>query len=214
MKLISLWWCLAVTISLCAEGSFSHTVQEVLSNIRQTRYEHKAFIDEAHGIYYVDCSSLVSFLLQKFSLQSYQALSIDKGHTRPRAHNFYDFFASLQEGVVTDGWQSVKTIDALERFDIIAWKYDVALGKKDTGHVVIVYDKPIKEVDGRYKIRVLDASKGIHANDTRAQQAQGGIGMGEMWFNVDEEGKPSGLYWSHKSVTMSRHKISMGRVLP
>lgn len=206
--------CFALSGFLHANTALENTIEHVLTSMQHTRYEHKAFIDERSGVYHVDCSAFVGFLLQKVSPHAYNALKIDKGHTRPRAQNFYDFLAVLNEGEKKEGWQGIQRINALEKFDIIAWKYDPSLGKKDTGHVVIVYEKPIKEADGRYRVRVLDASKGTHANDSRAQKSEGGIGEGVMWFRVDEEGKPLGLYWSDRSKSMSRHQISMGRVLP
>ena len=206
--------CLFLSGFLYANTAFQNAIEHVFTSMQHTRYEHKTAIDETNGIYHVDCSSFVGFLLQKSSLQAYTALSIDKGHLRPRAQNFYDFFASLNENEQKEGWQGIKTMQSLQIFDIIAWKYDARLGKKDTGHVVIVYEKPIKEADGRYKVRVLDASKGTHANDSRAQKSEGGIGEGVMWFRVDEEGRPFGVYWSDRSEGMSRHQISMARVLP
>lgn len=189
---------------------------ETLLNVRQTQYNHKPFIDERKGIYVVDCSSFVGFLLQKVSVQSYQALSIDKGHTRPRAQNFYDFLVSLRAGENRKGWLGIKTMASVKKGDIIAWKYDKSLDKvdkKDTGHVVIVYETPKKEPDGRYKVVVLDASKGTHANDSRAGKKEGGIGVGTMWFKVDKEGKPVGLYWSERSHALSEHAMAMGRVV-
>lgn len=206
--------CFFAFSSLQAHTTFQNAIEHVFTSMQHTRYEHKTAIDETNGIYHVDCSSFVGFLLQKSSLQAYTALSIDKGHARPRAQNFYDFFASLNENEQKEGWQGIKAMQSLQTFDIIAWKYDARLGKKDTGHMVIVYEKPIKEADGRYRVRVLDASKGTHANDSRAQKSEGGIGTGVMWFRVDEEGKPFGVYWSDRSKSMSRHQISMGRVLP
>lgn len=204
---------LVLTASVYASASLADVAHETLLNVRQTRYNHKPFIDEGKGIYIVDCSSFVGFLLQKVSLQSYQALSIDKGHTRPRAQNFYDFLASLKAGETRKGWLGIKTMSSVQKWDIIAWKYAKNLDKKDTGHVVIVYETPKKEPDGRYKVVVLDASKGTHANDSRAQNKDGGIGIGTMWFKVDKEGKPIGLYWSERSHAISEHVMAMGRVV-
>ena len=186
--------------------------QELLAHLTSSRYEHKLLIDESKGVYALDCSLFIGHLVKKVSPLAYSALPIDAPHKRPRAKNFYDFLISLKE-VSHPHWSRIVSISYLEKGDIIAWKYDPSLGKKDTGHVVMVYEKPIKEEDGRYKIVVLDSSKGTHANDSRAHQKEGGIGTGTMWFKVDKDDNPIGLYWSDRSSKMSHHAIAMGRVL-
>lgn len=186
--------------------------QELLKNLTYSRYEHKTIIDESKGTYVLDCSVLVGHLVQKISPLAYDALPMDAHHKRPRAKNFYDFFISLKEASHPH-WRRIASINALEKGDIIVWKYDQSLGKKDTGHIVMVYEKPIKESDGRYKIVVLDSSKGTHANDSRAGQKEGGIGIGTMWFQVDKDEIPIGLYWSDRSAKMSHYVIAMGRLI-
>ena len=187
--------------------------QELLAHLTSSRYEHKLVIDESKGVYALDCSLFMGHLVKKVSPIAYSALPIDASHKRPRAKNFHDFFISLKE-TSHPHWSRIFSISDLEKGDIIAWKYDPSLGKKDTGHVVMVYEKPIKEEDGRYKIVVLDSSKGTHANDSRAHQKEGGIGTGTMWFQVDKEGSPIGHYWSDRSSKMSHHVTAMGRVNP
>jgi len=186
--------------------------QELLQHLTSSRYEHKAVIDESRGTYALDCSLFIGHLIKKVSPKAYSALPIDAPHKRARAKNFYDFFTSLKASSHPN-WIPLFSMNSLEQGDIIAWKYDPNLGKKDTGHVVMVYEKPIKEADGRYKIVVLDSSKGTHAHDSRAQQKEGGIGTGTMWFHVDKDDKPIGLYWSDRSAKMSSHAIAMGRVV-
>ena len=84
--------------------------------------------------------------------------------------------------------------------------------KKDTGHVVIVSQKPVQEESHLFRIRVIDASKGKHANDTR-EEGIDGIGSGDMWFSINDNGSPIGLYWSSKEKKESQYPIAMGRVL-
>jgi hypothetical protein len=187
--------------------------QNVWQGMHYSSYDHKAFIDETSGVYRVDCSSFLGFIIGKISKEAYDSLPIDTPHKRPRAKNFYDYFHALDEHEKQGGWMGIKRIFDLEKGDIIAWKYDPSLGKKDTGHVVMVYEKPILEKDGRYKVRVMDSSKGKHAEDSRGEN-QSGIGVGTMWFRVDSEGVPNGLYWSERSPKISEHAIAMGRVTP
>lgn len=183
----------------------------VFNNIQITRYNHKSHIDEAKGEYILDCSSFVVLLLKKVSPLALASLTIDKTHTHARAKNFYDFFHSLANKEQKGGWIGIKKMREVEAGDIIAWKYDPSLAKKDTGHVVVVLEKPVNEEDGLYRIKVMDASKGKHANDTRVRGTDG-VGMGEMWFRVDTSDKPIALHWSDKAKKPSYHAIAMGRV--
>lgn len=184
--------------------------QRILQTHKETHYEHKTLIDETKGYYRVDCSSFVSYILRKKAPLALALLPIDANHTRSRAQNYYDYFKNLE--APNSHWMAVKTVVALERGDVIAWKYDPSLQKKDTGHVVIVSQKPVQEEPSLYRIRVMDASKGKHANDTRVEGIDG-IGSGDMWFRIDKNGVPIGLYWSSKAKKESRHPIAMGRVL-
>lgn len=184
--------------------------QRILQTHKETHYDHKTLIDETRGYYRVDCSSFVSYVLHKKAPLALSLLPIDAKHTRSRAQNYYDYFKNLE--APNSHWMAVKTVVELERGDVIAWKYDPLLQKKDTGHVVIVSEKPLQEESHLYRIRVIDASKGKHANDTRAE-GNDGIGSGDMWFRVDKNGVPIGLYWSSKEKKESQHPIAIGRVL-
>lgn len=203
---------LAFVSLLNAQESLLGEAQDVWRKMKYSSYEHHAFIDESHGVYRVDCSSFLGFIVGKISAQAYASLPIDAPHRRPRAKNFYDYFHSLGAFEKRGGWMGIARVSDLEEGDIIAWKYDPAFGKTDTGHVVMVYETPVKEADGRYKIRVMDSSKGKHADDSR-QENQTGIGVGTMWFRVTSEDVPNGLYWSRKSPKISEHAIAMARVV-
>ena len=84
-------------------------------------------------------------------------IPIDHGHRKARAQNFYDYFSNVKPD--NPRWESIKSVQNLERGDIIAWKYDPTLGKLDTGHVVIVAQQPELETQGIYRIRVMDSTK-------------------------------------------------------
>lgn len=197
-----------------ASLSFSEMMFEeassTLKTYQQSRYSHQTMIDEQKGIYNVDCSAFVGYILQKKAPLALEALPIDSGYKRVRAQNFYDYFKAL-EHTPSAHWIPIEAFSKLERGDVIVWKYDKALQKKDTGHIVIVSENPTREEQNLYRVRVIDASKGKHANDTRAEN-QDGIGSGDMWFRVDEKDSPIGLYWSSKDKKEAKHAIAMGRV--
>lgn len=187
--------------------------QKIFKTMQTTHYEHQTVIDESKGVYIVDCSAFVCYILKKVSPLAHSSLPVDKNHTHARAKNFYDYFKSLQSGTASNShWMAILTIKELERGDIVSWKYDPSLQKKDTGHVVIVHEKPVLEAGNLYRVRIIDASKGKHANDSRGKEADG-IGIGEMWFRVDEKNAPIGLHWSSKEKRESNHPIAMARAI-
>jgi len=154
--------------NLVASTAYSSEIfqeaQKIFETMKTTHYEHKTVIDENKGLYIVDCSVFVCHVLKKISPLALSSLPIDKSHTHARAKNFYDYFKSLQNGTSSNRhWMAVLSMKELEKGDIIAWKYDPTLQKKDTGHVVIVHERPVFEVPNLYRIRVMDASKGKHA---------------------------------------------------
>lgn len=207
--IIFLFFCL----TLLAENSrLFDTSKAVFDNVRITRYEHKKQIDEKQGIYIFDCSSFICFLLQKVSPEALAVLPIDKGHSHARAKNFYAFLILLQDKEVKSGWMRISSMDAIEVGDIIAWEFDASLGRNNTGHVVIVSHKPIKEENGIYRIAVMDSSNGKHAYDTRLKGTSG-LGEGVMWFRTDAQDRPIALHWSDKTKKPTIHAIAMGRVI-
>ena len=176
------------------EPSVFLTSQEIFNTMQRSSYEHKAFVDEAHGIYVLDCSSFMGLVIDKISPKAFASLPIDKPHKRPRAKNFYAFLNTLAPHENHDGWMGIKRMDELEKGDIIAWKYDPNLGKQDTGHVVMVYEKPILEANGFYQVRVMDSSKGKHAKDSR--------GEGQNGFSPPQRRRQNG----------SRHRLAAVKV--
>ncbi len=215
MNVIKKGWFI-ILLCLCVhadEGALYHEAQVVLNNLHTSSYSYTFYIDETEGIYETTCSSFISFLVQKVSQEAFEPLPVDTKRKQPLARNYYVFFNALKEGKQEKYWRSVRYLKEVQVGDIIAWKYDPSLGKKDTGHVVMVYEKPIQEADGRYRIRVIDSSKGTHANDTRSAHPQGGIGTGEMWFVPDEKGEIKGFYWSNRSPKMSQHALAIGRII-
>lgn len=210
-----LFWAISMTQSMATSLALSEEIfQEaytILQTYQESHYDHKTTIDELKGYYRVDCSSFIDYILRKKAPLALAMLPVDNHHTRARAHNFYDYFKALEQ-TPNYHWACVKTFVDLERGDLIAWKYDESLHKSDTGHIVIVAQKPVQEEPNLYRVRIIDASKGKHANDTR-ERTSDGIGSGDMWFRVNAEGVPYGLYWSDKEKKLNRHFIAMGRVL-
>ena len=54
-----------------------------------------------------------------------------------------------------------------EPSDFIIWRRKPIHLKGNTGHIVIILEKPVKEKDDCIRVVVLDSSRSRHARDTR-----------------------------------------------
>ena len=109
-----------------------------------------------------------------------------------------------------NGWQRIVRLMDAKPGDLIAWRKDPLPTKGNTGHIVMVMGKPVTEKDGAVHIQILDASKRGHAHDTRKKGASG-VGLGSMWFRVDEAGAPIAYHWSNPKRKPSVRPIAIGR---
>ena len=185
----------------------------IFSTMKISAYSHHKNINRKDGIYIADCSTFVAYVVGRISPKALSSLSIDKHHRHPRAKNFYDTFVNLEKSNTQNAWVNIKSMAKVEPGDIIAWKFSPLLKRRNTGHVVIVYKKPVLEKDNLYRVVVLDSSRGRHANDTRIKGVRNGVGIGTMWFRVDKLGRPIGLYWSSTKKKESKYPIAIGRVV-
>ena len=188
------------------------TTKNIINNIKVNSYSHKRYINKQEGTYRTDCSVFVGYILDKVSHKTFTLLPIDPGRHRPRAKNFYEAIKNAGYKKVYNGWLRIYDISKAQAGDIIAWKHSKIQKKKDTGHVLIIYKKPIRITKKLYYIKVIDSSKGKHAHDSRAKGTNG-IGVGTMKFKVNTSGTPIGYYWSNKSKLETKNPIVIGRAI-
>jgi hypothetical protein len=79
---------------------------DVLATVKQSRYVHTQSVDAAAGIYDVDCSGFVSWILQQIALRHLQQVPVDDRAGRPLARDYYQFFASRSDET-KQGWQQI-----------------------------------------------------------------------------------------------------------
>ena len=72
--------------------------RQILTNIKSTRYSHRTVVDEHSGVYVFDCSALVCHILEQAAPQALDVVTVDPGHKRARAKNFYDTFVNAPMG--------------------------------------------------------------------------------------------------------------------
>ena len=92
----------------------------------------------------------------------------------------------------------------VEPGDLIAWiKRDHEPGD-NTGHVVLVEEKPTAESPNQFRVRVLDSTAHGHGYDSRPE-GKSGIGRGTLWLDADADGRPIGFRWKSRKWTAPRN---------
>jgi len=191
----------------------------VMNNLRETGYVHyrHKIMDEENGIYKYDCSGFIGEFILKEALPDHYKDLVENmkkfsKDERPRARDFYDYFNQVLSEKTKNRnnyWYVFTSMEEVRPGDIIVAKYDERWRKSmirkcksaDTGHIMIAWSYPVHS--GReYSLYVVDSSRSGHGDDTRKSLYDivpdaGGIGMGMMWYGVDQkELRPVYYRWS------------------
>ncbi|MEA3434914.1 MAG: hypothetical protein U9R43_00510 [Thermodesulfobacteriota bacterium] len=124
---------------------------------------------------------------------------------------FYSVFSTASEKGNCGVWQRIpRLLDAMPG-DFIAWRKLAVPKKGNSGHIVMIMEKPVEEKDGTVRIVVFDSSKSTHAKDSRPKGTSG-VGIGTMWFSVDKTGAPVSYFWSSRKKKPKNLPIAIGRL--
>ncbi|MCG8599618.1 MAG: hypothetical protein MI807_05710 [Verrucomicrobiales bacterium] len=195
-------------------GRFASLVSALLNDLKQSTYQGRTEIDEKRGIWNCDCSGLMSYMLRNHFPEAYLTLDGEEApwRSRPLAVTFYESFLAAGNSDHSIGpWMRIRRFEDALPGDVLAWRKDGIVKGKSTGHVLMIASSPVQEEDGRFRVRVIDSTRGIHANDTRPEGSFG-VGAGDMWFTVDEDGEPDGFYVSD-TASKSTRPVAMGRMV-
>jgi hypothetical protein len=135
------------------------------------------------------------------------------GRKKPLAKDYEKGFAKAPEKAEgKGGWQQIARVaDALPG-DVIAWRHEIAK-PNNTGHVVIVDQKPAVEKDGLVRMGVIDSTT-LPSSDITKEKGKTGIGRRTMWFKVDSDGRAVGYVRGSRTSKPKVESISIGRALP
>lgn len=191
---------------------FVSALRERVSAATDTRYQHKTDIDFASGRLHCDCSGFLGFVLKKNFPDAYSSLDGSEApwRKRPLAVTFYETFVRAGRENV-EGWSRINKITDVRVGDFIAWRKDEIVRGESTGHVLMVVSQPQLVPGGRAKIRVLDSTSRIHADDTRNPDGDG-AGEGTMWFEFDANYAPVAYYVDDGSERGKSTLIAIGRL--
>ena len=165
--------------------------EHILSTMTATSYAHRTRIEG--GVYDVDCSGFVDYLLGRVSagaLAELRAATV----RRPLAKHFVQFFQALPP---SQHWQRVARVSDLEPGDLIAWLKPADVKSTNTGHVMVVAARPEPRDDGSFAVPILDSSASPHGkHDVRKGTHTTGIGRGSIALETDASGAAIAYHWT------------------
>jgi hypothetical protein len=184
--------------------------ERMIADYPDTRYSHKTHIDKSQGLCDVDCSGFIVTLLRHKAPEHLE--SIRTTHKRPLAEDFCAAFAP-KGGTPARGWKPIQRLGDAERGDVLAWiKPDHGPGD-NTGHVMLIAEKPVAESPRQFRVRIFDSTLQGHADDARTKSGRSGIGQGTLWFEVDDRMRPIGYRWKSKMGSLHEAPIAIGRAV-
>lgn len=165
--------------------------------------------DAARGVYIVDCSEYVDYLLQKIHPHAYSSLVRYEGVYKPTTIHYYDFFKELSSET-NNYWNKVEEVKQLEPGDILVFRNKHHPRNAVAGHIMVVMDKPIPDM-GNYLVRVADSAPVGHSEDTRISHVSG-IGIGTLLLKANPRtGEPCAYAWRIGSKWVRNVNFAMAR---
>jgi hypothetical protein len=207
--------CLGVAVAAETTSSLpdqiANKARQILLSKTESHYQHPTHVEEASGVYDLDCSGFLDFILKKVAPEHLAVVPAPKHHARPLALQFYEFFTAAGEKG-DKGWREIKQLRNAQPGDVLVWRKAEQVAGKDTGHVMIIDEAPVKDGDGLYRVVIIDSTATPHGNDTRKDGASG-VGRGTMWFTVDHEDQPIGYHWKSRAAKAHEMQIAIGRAI-
>lgn len=185
--------------------------RRMIADYPNTRYTHKTHIDKSQGLCEVDCSGFLVAILRHKAPQ--HLASISKTHKRPLAEDFYAAFSG-KAGAPARGWRPIENLGDAQAGDVLAWVKSDRVSGDNTGHVMLIADKPIPESAGQFQVTVYDSTLHGHAQDDRTNRGRSGIGRGTLWIETDNRGRPIGYRWKSRTGTLHTAPIAIARPVP
>jgi len=187
-------------------------LDRIRENLQQTRYQHHRAVRERRGQYFFDCSGMVQWVLSRASRRSMLDLDDDE---RPLAIHFVRRLRRAPTGRFRGGWRQLERIQEVRPGDVFAWERPEGFRSRNTGHVGFVARLPREAGRNVWAVRVADASRYTHQDDTRPWPGPGGFGLGTIAFVTDDAGHPIGYAWGGlRSRGYRETTVVFGRVGP
>lgn len=186
-------------------------LDRVIRTLKTTRYQGATRVDERRGVYYWDCSGMMTWLLARTAPTARRSLR----SSRPVARDYYQRIASapLSGG---RGWRRLPSVAHARPGDVFAFRRAAISSSRITGHVGILVSRPVEVAGwpGVWVAQIADSTRILHGDDTRAEDGDGGFGMGTMAFATDQVGRVYGYGWhGADSEWIIKTDVVFGRVI-
>jgi hypothetical protein len=206
-------WLVAQSVDWEA-NAVMRSLRTMTRRMKQTRYVHGIDVHVNKGYYAFDCSGMVDFLLSRAAPVARH--SVRQGlAARPLAADFVRTLERIRPGTERGGWLRVARVEEARPGDVIAWLKPKIVRSVNTGHVgILVLAPKLRDPgDTAYLVRIADASRLRHQNDTR--KADDGFGMGTILVQTNlASGAPTGFSFAGSRARNAwGTKIVIGRPL-
>lgn len=186
------------------------------NGLRSSRYSHTTRVDVKRGLYEFDCSGMVAWVLRRDAPKAHGAVTWRAKSGRPLARDYYrQIAATPADAEPRWGWARVARVADAAPGDVIAWLKPAELRSPNTGHVAFVVEPP-RQVPGEqpaFLLRIADASRYQHQDDSRAGSGRDGFGMGTILVVADaQSGAPVAYGWvGLRSAWVLETRMAIGR---
>jgi hypothetical protein len=204
---------LALLAALLVVAPVTSELHAIERGLKSTKYEHRLRVDRRQGIYVWDCSIMAAWVLQRSAPEAHKALG-----PKPLARDFYRIIERAPVDKPRGGWQRLIDVAMAGPGDVFAWlKPSMFKARANTGHVGFVVGKPWRHPRhaGVWLLRIADATRELHGNDSRPMGGEGGFGTATIAFLTNAAGAPIAYGWygeSQDPLTYVPTQIALGRV--
>ena len=169
-------------------------IRSIEQTVAQTCYQHRTVVDPQRGVYFFDCSGMVTWILEQVAPQSRKYTYAP----RPTARDYAEAIDRAPSRGTRGGWQRVADVTEAQAGDIFAWTRPKHFPSDDlTGHTGFILRAPrrLPGLGNVYSVRIADATSVPHQDDTREPGGGGGYGRGTILISADEMARPEAYGW-------------------
>jgi hypothetical protein len=168
------------------ENPSMRVLGKIAASLEETEYSHAPYVNEKHGIYRFDCSSMAQWVLRRSAPTAAAAIAW-KLDGRPLARDFQRRIARAPTAKSRNGWRRIARVSDAQPGDVIAWLKPEEIDSPNTGHVAFIVLSPVlaRGYENAYLVRIADSTSLLHDDDTRVGRS--GFGLGTILVVTDPE---------------------------
>lgn len=190
-------------------------IARVSANLEDSKYSAATRVDEKVGRYEFDCSGMAAWVLRRAAPKAHASVLWRAKTGRPLARDYYYQIAATKPGKPYGGWRRVDRVSEARAGDVIAWLKPPMWRSSVTGHVAFLVGDPVPAPghENAFLLRIADASRYQHDQDSRAESGRTGFGTGTILVLAHPEtGAPEAYGWfGLRSAWIMPTRMAIGR---